>query len=60
MANRIVDERPASRTGKQDLHVWVQPEVRRRIRIHAVAADRTLSEVVEQALLEYLERHATE
>lgn len=58
---RPVAENPKRQTlttNRQDLHLYLHPEVRRAVRVYAAQHDMTVSDLMEAAAREYLERHA--
>jgi hypothetical protein len=42
---------------REKVGIWLPRTVRQRLRIHAAVLDREISEVIEQAITEYLDRH---
>jgi hypothetical protein len=42
---------------REKVGIWMPRPLRQRLRIHAAVLDREISEVIEQAVTEYLDRH---
>ena len=49
--------RSATGRVREKVGIWMPRAVRQRLRIHAAVLDREISEVIEQAVTEYLDRH---
>lgn len=50
------DSEPVGRI-REKVGIWMPRELRQRLRIHAAVLDREISEVIAQAVAEYLDRH---
>jgi cytidylate kinase len=52
---RATKDRVRSATGRQEIHIWIDADLRRRARMLAARQDVSLRDVIEMALRHYLE-----
>lgn len=49
--------RPATRAGKVGVQMWVDPSIRKRLKLYGVQTERTLDDLLTEAINDFLRKH---